>query len=499
MKYINGTNLLKLKNLSSRYSANELFYKILEKLKSPYRDYSANYAAYLPTEEELRKQRETRFANNPLVSIVVPTYETDELFLKQMIDSVVEQTYGNWELCLADGSKSNKVQSVIEKDYADEKRICYKRLEKNAGISENTNQGFQMATGDYIALLDHDDLLVPSALYEMIKRVSKTGADFVYSDEDKVTADLKEYMDPHFKLDFNRELLLGNNYICHFLMVSKELLQQAGGLNSAYDGAQDFEFVLRCSKYAKRMEHIRKILYHWRVHPASTAGNTNSKLYAYEAGKRAVEDYIAEQNWQGTVTMTQDLGFYQTRYQVPEKLTVGICLWGKECAGFSKVLQQVKQELADIKAKVLWEYDFQEPADYVVVFNQGITTMEPESVSVLLGSCNRAGIGMVAGRTLQAGKVVQCGYWKKGEDYVARYKGLSEKFKGYYRRAYLPVETDAVSRDCVVLKTSILESNQEIKKILENEKEWLSLCQQQKENGIKIITEPKASVKIKKS
>lgn len=493
MKYFNAANLLKLKNLSSRYSVKELFYKIIEKLQSPYRDYSANYTKYFPTQEELQQQKKKNFSVAPLVSIVVPTYETDELFLKQMIDSVIEQTYENWELCLADGSKSNKVQAIIERDYAAEKRICYKRLEKNAGISENTNQGFQMASGDYIALLDHDDLLLPSALYEMIKRINKTGADFLYSDEDKVTADLKEYMDPHFKLDFNRELLLGNNYICHFLMVSRELLQQAGGLNSDYDGAQDFEFVLRCTKYAKRMEHIRKVLYHWRVHPASTAGNTNSKLYAYEAGKRAIEDYIAGQSWQGTVTMTQDLGFYQTRYQVPENITIGVYLWGKDFGNFSKILQQIKQELQDLNIKVIWEYDLKEQVDYLLILNKGIVAMESDSISVLLGSCSRDGIGIVAGQTQKAGKVVQCGYWKKGEEYIARYRGLNVKFKGYYRRAYLPVEVDAVSKDCVVLKGNILESN------LKNTEEWFGFCEQQKEKGRRIIAEPKCCVKIKET
>ena len=495
MKYLNRMNLLKLKNISERYPANELFYKVIEKLKSPYRDYSANYKNYLPTQEELQQQRETSFSKNPLISIVVPTYETDEMFLKQMIDSVVAQTYENWELCLADGSKSNKVQTIINKYYITEKRICYKRLEKNAGISENTNQGFQMANGDYIALLDHDDLLVPSALYEMIKCINETEADFIYSDEDKVTADLKEYMDPHFKLDFNRELLLGNNYICHFLMISKELLQRTGGLNGTYDGAQDFEFVLRCTKYAKRMEHIRKILYHWRVHPASTAGNTNSKLYAYEAGKRAVEAYIAEQNWQGTVTMTRDLGFYQTRYQVPEKLTIGIYLWGKVTVSFEKVRQQVKKELEGLNTSVIWDYDFQVPVDYVLVLNQSIIDIEPESISALLGSCGRNGIGMVAGKTLQARKVVQCGYWKKGDTYVARYKGLGEKFKGYYRRAYLAAEVDAASRDCLVFRGDILEKKH--REVLENEKKWFLLCEQQKRKGVVIIAEPQATVKIK--
>lgn len=483
MKYLNKTNLLKLKNISSRYPLNELFYKVLEKLRNPYRNYGSEYVKYIPQEEELREQAKTCFPLMPKVSIVVPTYETDELFLQQMIDSVINQTYGNWELCIADGSQSDKVEQNIRNNYAKEKRIVYRRLEKNAGISENTNQGFEIATGEYIALLDHDDLLTPNAVYEMVKCLNETEADFIYSDEDKVSFDLKEYSDPHFKLDFNLELLLGNNYICHFLMVSAELLKKAGGLDSRYDGAQDFEFVLRCSRLAKGIAHVPKVLYHWRVHPASTAGNTNSKLYAYEAGKRAVEDFIVQQGWQGTVTMTRDLGFYRTRYVVPENLVIGVVIQESE-NGKQKLKQQrekinprikcqLEAEAVELKVKLIWDYDNSRKVDYILLLNPDTKQIKPQSLSILLGSCHRQDVAMVGARAVAASKLVHCGYWGKEEKRVPRFTGLPRRFKGYYRRAFLPVEVDDCGNDMAVLKVEALQKT-----------------------GYRIITDPAAEVTI---
>lgn len=478
MGYLNKENITKLKSLCKRYKPMELYYKIREKLAAPYQDYQQNLGKYLPSAEELQVQRQEQksFAYRPLVSIVVPAYETEELFLKQLIDSCVAQTYPNWQLCIADGSRSDKVEKVLAREYGHESRISYQRLEKNAGISENTNRGFEMAEGNYIALLDHDDLLVPSALYEMVKRINETGAEFLYSDEDKVSADLSRYMEPHFKLDFNRELLLGNNYICHLLMVSGDVLKKAGGLDSRYDGAQDFDFVLRCSECTEKIEHISKILYHWRMHSGSTAGNTDSKLYAYEAGKRAVEDYLKRKGWQGEVSMTNDLGFYRILYQVPSGITVGIACWGEPSRRFEKILKQVKQELEQAHIEIVWEGEWEqkrkcqqkqgkidregeqnghsipeERPDFLIIMNRALTGITEGSVLRLLGSCAREDVGIVGSKTIRKGKVLQCGFREKEGKLEPRFAGLPRHFKGYFRRAYLPVEVDAVSFDLAVV------------------------------------------------
>lgn len=464
MEYLNRTNFVKLKNISKRYPPRELYDKIREKLAAPYQDYPKRVAEYLPSAEELRQQRQASFAFRPLISIVVPTYETEERFLRELTDSCIAQTYSNWELCIADGSRSGKVKECLEAFYGGEQRIRYQKLSRNEGISGNTNQGIAMARGDYLALLDHDDLLVASALYEMVKRINETGAEVLYSDEDKVDAETKQYSDPHFKLGYNEELLLGNNYICHFLVASRAVVERAGGLDGRFDGAQDFDFILRLSECTKGFCHVPKILYHWRMHKGSTAGNTDSKQYAYEAGKRAVEAALERRGYRGTVQTGKELGFYRIRYKVPKGLRVAVREWGVQVPGYEKVRRQAEEELRELGAVICREADGGEEADYLLLLNRSVTGMKAGSIGILLGSCARFGVSKVGSRTLIQGRkgarslggakvrVKQCGYWKKGDSLVPRFAGLPGRFKGYYRRAYLPVEVDAVSDDLAVQK-----------------------------------------------
>ena len=280
--------------------------------------YMAGYK-YVPlSEAELEKQRNTVFDMKCKFSILVPMYETKPEFAKAMIDSVLAQTYSDWELILADASKTDIVKDLVygeEKDvvrnneetqketinqnYVADSRIRYVRISENKGISENTNEALKYACGDYTALLDHDDLLTPDALYEMalaIQTAKQNGkrAAFIYSDEDKCDTDAKIFYEPHVKLRFNWDLLLSNNYICHFLVMKTELIQKLG-FRREFDGAQDYDLVLRAVLEKAPEEvilHVDKILYHWRCHDLSTAANPQSKLYAYEAGKRAVESAI---------------------------------------------------------------------------------------------------------------------------------------------------------------------------------------------------------------
>lgn len=537
---INKTNLKKLISLSKRYAPVDLYYKVREKLSAPFKDYSRTYQSYFPSVEELNAQRKQHFSYAPLISIVVPTYETEELFLRQMIDSVIAQTYENWELCIADGSQSSRVETVIRSFYPTESRINYRKLEKNAGISENTNQGIAMAAGDYIGLLDHDDLLAPSALYEMAARINDTGADMLYSDEDKIFTDVNCHTNPHFKLDFNRELLLGNNYICHFLVLKQELLKKGGGLDGAYNGAQDFDLVLRLSELAERIEHIPKILYHWRMHLGSTAGNTDSKPYAFEAGKRAVEASLTRSGQEGIVTMSQDVGFYRTAYEVPEGITLGICCWEKAepekesekqskkaangingygirpCTISEKWKNFIYQELSSHRVNILWDCipsaDQFQQADYVLFLCASAKKIRPGSIAELLGSCARPGVGIVGSKVISGSKVRQCGYWHKEGSWKPRFEGLPKPFKGYYRRAYLPVEVDGVSFHLAVAEGAALKkigvggvSLQESCRVSEQSgaEEQLTLplcsldiCTRIKAAGYKIIIDPAADIAV---
>lgn len=286
------------------------------------------YVFQAVSEETLCKQRKAGERFSCRFSILVPAFETKEEYLRAMIESVLGQSYGNFELIIADASKSKKVEEVIG-SYED-KRISYRRLKQNAGISANTNQALMYATGDYAALLDHDDVLTPDALFEMaasIEKAEENGIELqmLYSDEDKCNGDESAYYEVNRKPEFNLDLILSNNYICHFLVMKRQLMQELG-FRSVCDGAQDFDLVLRAvnqmlGKDKKRntkkeipVAHVPKVLYHWRCHEGSTAENPESKRYAYDAGKRAVEDFLRAREWKGGVSHIRHLGFYRVDY-----------------------------------------------------------------------------------------------------------------------------------------------------------------------------------------
>lgn len=252
------------------------------------------------------------------ISIVVPVYRTEEIYLRELITSVLQQTYPYWELILADASEDARISAVLEaaaESYADG-RIRYVRLEENRGIAENTNLALTYVSGEYTGLLDHDDMLTPDALYETAARIAQGGKIF-YSDEDKCNEDGTQYFEPNFKEGFNLDLLLSNNYICHFLVMESELMKELG-FRASYDGAQDYDLILRAvERFLDREDqivHIPRVLYHWRCHTASTAGNPGSKDYAYEAGRRAVQDFADRHGWGAEAVSMKHLGFYQLSY-----------------------------------------------------------------------------------------------------------------------------------------------------------------------------------------
>ena len=248
-----------------------------------------------PNAEERRREEETVFPRKIKISVLVPLYNTPEKFLREMIDSVVTQTYKNWELCLADGSDDKHTdvgricQEYIEKD----SRIKYQKIEKNLGISGNTNVCFSMATGNFIGLFDHDDVMHPSLLFECVKTVCEKDADYVYTDEATFTSpNLDDLIVLHFKPDYSPDNLRANNYICHFSMFDADLLKKTGLFRPEYDGSQDHDMILRLTEEAKHVCHIPKILYYWRSHPNSVAADIGAKTYAIDAAKRAVHDHM---------------------------------------------------------------------------------------------------------------------------------------------------------------------------------------------------------------
>ena len=234
---------------------------------SNWAEYDEWFNATKVTEEELERQRNTKFEFAPMISIIVATFNTKEEYLKEMIDSVRNQSYSNWQLCIGDGSTNDSVEKYVKEHYGDDSRIVFKKLEKNYGISGNMNGALELVTGDYVGLFDHDDLLTPDCLYEFVASMQEVHHDCVYSDEDKLNDKTKKFEDPHFKPDFSIDLLCSHNYITHFFVVNMDIVRRVGGMRSEYDGSQDHDFIFRCVEQANSVHHVPKILYHWRMHP----------------------------------------------------------------------------------------------------------------------------------------------------------------------------------------------------------------------------------------
>lgn len=325
-KIIKISNLKKTLRYLRKNGLRRAYYAMKERVQT---ERLENYT-YVPVKEaDLQRQMEEGKKFHTRFSILVPAFETREEYLRAMLDSVLAQTYGNFELILADASESNQVEQVV-RSYAD-RRIMYRRLKMNAGISANTNQALMYATGDYAGLLDHDDVLTPDALYEMaacIEAYEKKEIELqlLYSDEDKCDNVQLRYFELNRKPEFNLDLIMSNNYICHFLVMKRQFMQELG-FRSVCDGAQDYDLVLRAvnvmlgkdKRRTSRIElpiaHIDKVLYHWRCHEQSTAENPASKQYAYDAGKRALEDFLRARGFKGMVVHLRHLGFYRVEYQ----------------------------------------------------------------------------------------------------------------------------------------------------------------------------------------
>ena len=283
--------------------------------------------------EELEKQKQERFPRRVKISIIVPLYNTPEVFLKEMIQSVQGQTYADWELCMADGSDADHAdvgricRSFVRKD----KRIKYRKLKENLGISGNSNACIEMASGDYIGLFDHDDLLHPAALYEVMHAICDKDADFVYTDENTFHKSPEDAYCPNFKPDFAPDTFRSYNYICHFSVFSKALLECCGGgFRSEYDGSQDYDLILRLTEKASCIVHIPKILYFWRSHEASTASSIEAKPYTLVAAKKALSEHLDRIGLKGEVLDARIPSTYRIQYELNGQPLVSILIPNKD-------------------------------------------------------------------------------------------------------------------------------------------------------------------------
>ncbi len=288
------------------------------------------YFADIPLRRETRAQRKTTFPEMPLISIVVPMYNTPLPFLKDLLCSVHNQSYQNWELVLVDGSNQGQreIKTVVRHWREKDRRIRYTRLYKNQGIAANTNLGIAESRGDWLILLDHDDQLAPGALYEVVKALNETGADLIYSDEAVLDSEMKLLHAFHFKPDYGPDTLRGCNYITHLCAFSRHLLESVGGSErEGFDGAQDYDLILRLSEKAAAIHHIPKVLYYWRRHEASTAKDILQKPDAVKAGRRALQEHLERVNLEGQALVQEGYpGAYRVKYEVWGRPLVSILI-----------------------------------------------------------------------------------------------------------------------------------------------------------------------------
>ena len=367
----------------------------------------------MPTEEEKEKQRTHAFSKDIKISVLVPLYNTPEHFLRDMISSVAGQTYGNWELCLADASdqESGAVAEIVKEYARSDTRIVYQKLEKNAGIAENTNACIRMASGNYLALFDHDDMLHPSALYECAKAIERERVDFVYTDEVTFEGDeLENIVTYHFKPDFSVDNLRGVNYICHLSVFRKSLLDEVGYFNPKYDGSQDHDMIMRLTDAAKKVCHIPKVLYFWRCHQMSTSMNLNAKSYAVAAGRRAVKDAELRRGYPAVVHSAQICKtHYRIKYETGKpKISVLINGCGHDISQAACTAASVMKVSSYDNYEVLRAMSQAELADalkhadgeYLLLLEAGMRIITPAFLEELLMFAQRKDVGIAGAQTL---------------------------------------------------------------------------------------------------
>ena len=499
--------------------------------------YEAWLARHKVDKRTLRRQKHAAFAQKPLISIVIPLYCTPLPYLKELLESVRRQSYGNWQLCLADGSPDDKAKEFIEKHYGREKRIVYRKLEENGGISVNTNEAVALAAGEYLMLCDHDDTLEPDALYEIVKAINDTGADVLYTDEDKVSMDGRHYFDPNFKPDFNLFRLRENNYICHIFVVKKSLTDETGLLRSEFDGAQDFDFILRCCEKAQKITHIPKVLYHWRCHMDSTAADPSSKAYAYEAGRKAVREHYQRLGIDAKVEMTERPGWYRSHVKVQGNPLISVIIPNKdhtddlELCLFSMTRKSTyrnyeilivennseKEETFEYyrklpdrypKARVLtWEKEFNYSAinnfaakeakgEYLLFLNNDVEILTPDWMEEMLQNCQQENVAAVGAKLYYPDDTIQHAGVVLGLGGIAGHImcRASKEDPGYFGRMISVQEISAVTAACMMVKKSDFDAVGGLDETFQVAFNDIDLCMKFRAAGKKIIFTPYAEL-----
>ncbi len=413
---------------------------------TPVGEYKRWIARHEPNAAGLARQRETKLPRAVSFSVVVPVYDPPEAFLEALIASVAAQTYPYWELCLANAGASVGVKAVLDRWAAKEPRVKVAHLGENRGIAGNTNAAIALATGDYVTFADHDDTLAPFALFTVAKAINDDpAADFLYSDEDKLDT-AGDRCEPFFKPDWSPETLRSRNYVCHLTTLKRTLLTAIGNVRPGFDGAQDYDVVLRASEQAARIVHVPQVLYHWRMHAQSTASNKASKSYAFDNGKRALAEHLARLGVDASVHDGPTLGVYQVVYHLRTQPLVSVIVPNKD---YPEMLKRCLDSLGkgsyanfevivvengstrpetfafyrDLEKQphvrvIEWSKPFnyaavnnfaahQAKGDYLLFLNNDIESISPDWLESLVKAAAQPGVGAVGAKLYYADDTIQ--------------------------------------------------------------------------------------------
>lgn len=449
-----------------------------------------------------KEEEQVSLNYKPLISILIPVYNIEQKYLFACVDSILNQTYENFEICIVDDA-STKEETINSLKLLEEKdsRIKIKYRKKNGHISATTNDALAMAKGEFVGLVDDDDLLAPNALYEVVKVLNENKKlDFIYSDEDKIDEKGVKRCYPHFKPDFSPDTLMGGNYICHFSVIRTSIVKKVGGFEVGLEGAQDHDLFLKISEVTDKFYHIPKILYHWRMIPGSTAAVPGNKSYAYDRGRTAVENALKRRKLNGTVTQNNG-GHYFVDYQLKNEPLISIIIPTKDYSDtLEKCLVSIYEKTTYKNYEVIvvnnnsveektfklfdtyknkysnfkvidanMEFNYSKinnlavkeaKGEYIVLLNNDTEVITPEWLEKMVGYASLEHIGAVGVKLLYFDDTVQHGGVVLGICGIARhaYVNQSRDNPGNYGRLLVPYNYSAVTAACLMVKKSKFES-----------------------------------------
>ena len=491
------------------------------------------------TKEQLEIQKQTKFEYEPLISVVVPLYKTPKNYLKALVDSIKAQSYSNWELVLSDGSgEPSPIADLLNQMSSEDNRIKVISADKQYRIVENTNRAIDHANGEFIAFADHDDCLAPDALFEAVKALNEDKAiEFIYTDEDKTDGNGKTFFEPQMKPDFNLDLLRTVNYICHLSVIKREILDKIGYLDNKYEGAQDYDLTLRAIENTDKIYHIPRVLYHWRSHVNSTAENPESKKYAFEAGRRAIQAHYDRLNIKAEVIDGEYPGLYRTKYIRDYDPLISIIIPNKdhiddlkrcidsieekssyknyefiivennsendETFEFYKKLEEENKKVKVVYYKGIFNFSLinnfgaeHANGEYYLLLNNDTSIINGDCFDEMLGYCMRSDVGIVGARlyfeddTIQhAGVVVGFG-GIAGHCFVMQPRGNT----GYCHRIICAQDYSAVTAACMMVDAKVFKEVNGLSGDLAVAFNDIDFCLRVREAGYLVVYNPYAEL-----